>query len=1106
MPTRLISIPFALGQDEETAPRELPLGPLREAVNVRQRRGKSFGVRADYTAALMTEFDGTLVPYGLYNLNGRLLALGDRLFAGFPSDLFEYVQQPGGAWKGTLAVGATGTRVPPITRLRNVGQVPDSTSQVQAARVAAVNGLVCLVYGFGSPTGGATSYVHIFRADTDATVLLQAISASNARPVAVGNSFWILGVDAGNDVIGFRFNTLADDSLQASVVLYAGTVTSGIFDGGPVGGASQFIFAARDGSTTAIRVFTEAGAVFASWAGPAVASDTLVIEADSVAGQAVIATRVGAADVQLTTYHLPTSLVDPATILAGPTAVFGEAVTGSMSLTRNGLGTPSGQLFSEDTGNRVLCARIFFSTHVRTLKAFHNYALAGQGVNAACGPLTPVRSGDFSNQIVIADLLDTSSIYAAAQADAHIANPLIGAVGKGGNICLDASTGLFYWSRIVEGTDGQTIPIVAEFAAASTARRQACQVGNELFVAGAMPLSFDGRAVVESGFLERPVFVSSTPGVIGGSLVSGATYDWVAIYAFTNSQNRIIRSQVSDIQTLTLSATQNGVTFSIFAPHTLRKQLATGSVPTISVYRTDATALATTVEITGTEVVNPPSASLNGQSLQFFVTDTIGTTPFVVTFGVGDTTPAAISATINAVTTTRLTAAPDAGRIKLTVTQTGAGVLLQIFGTTGATILGFPANTTVEGETTFVRGSIFHLAATAVVPASNELGQAVTVIDTKSDATLLLAETLYTQGEQGDLTGILEREAPPSCDFCCAVGSRAFLGGLPDRSEVAISFALAPAEALAFSSTFSFRANVDGDVTAVASLDGVPIAFTKDSIYSFNSQLPNDQGADGELGPPVRIPSEGGCDNANSIIETSMGLFYQARDTKLMLLPRGRGAAPTWIGKLVQDALVSFPTVTGVAYADEDHCILFTCQNAGGTASTILVFDLRIGQWYRDTFASAQVIKAPVEYLGRLAYIDGVTVRLQSSSLTPATFIPWNAKTGSLMLFGGPEWGKLVSITVEGEQRGACQLRARISYDDGVTFTNMKTFTLTQAVGTSVCCQWWPNIRKGTAFVLDFQVLTNGSATEGVILNHYTLEVEQAAPVARRRTSTAERG
>jgi hypothetical protein len=1084
---------------------------------VRQRRLKAFGMRADYLAQAMDDFGGsTITPFDIYNLNGRLFVLGNRQTllanAQAPTDLFELISPAGetsGTWKGTLPPDGTGTRVPCITALRNIGQAPDATAQVQAARVAAVNGFVCLAYGFGTASGGATSHVHIFRADTDSTILRESVAISNARVVVAGDSFWIIGVNSANDLLGYRFDVTGDFELQSPVTLYTGTVTSSIFDACSVSNTSitQFAVFLRDGSTTVIRRFNEAGTQQTSFAGPAVAPDVMVIEADAQENEILVATRVGSADVNLSTYNLTTNA-----LVAGPTAMFGEAVSGSLSIVRGLLSGSVADLITEDATDRVLRSRFITANHLgNTVTATHNYRLGGQGVRSTLGVIQPVISGDQSNQLLVFDLDNDAVIYVGAQNDDQIANPLIGAVGKGGQCCFDATTSRHYWARILEGTDGQAIAGVSEFIVASTARRQLCQVGNAALLAGAVPSSFDLRQVVESGFLERPTFVSIASSATGGDLIPGATYDYVAIFQWIDGQNRITRSRLSDVQQVTLGATHNGVTAVIYAPHTMRKDSVSGSVPVISLYRVDATEITTNAEVTGTETVTPPSSSLNGQSLQLFVTDSSGgPDPFVVTFGPTDDDADTIAATINAVTTGRLTATNVGEHIKLTVDDPGEGSLLQIFGTTGGLILGIPANTTSSGTSTFVRGTVFHLAASAVVPVTDAFGQSVTLVDNTSDEDLLEAETLYTNAEQGALSGILQREAPPPFRFCAAVGARAFLGGLPDPSEVAISFELSPGETLAFSSEPGFRAFVDGDVTAVGSLDGQPVAFTADAIYRFPFSFPDDQGKDGELGPPVRIPSEGGCGNEFSLLETSIGLFYQARDTKLMILPRG-GTAPVWIGQLVQDSLADFPNIVGTAYVDEDHCALFCCQNAAGTASIILVYDLKIGQWYRDEFASAQVIKASVDYLGRLAYIDTATVRLQSSSLTPSTFIPYNAMSGSLAPFyshGGH--GSFIQTTINGEFRGNATLQCRISYDDGVTFTTLatKTFaTPTFAVGQSFTVQWYPRVRKGSTFVLDFPVTAlAGAATAGLILNSYTIEVIDAQPIARQRTTSSQRG
>src|SRR3972149_10735044 len=258
MPTRLVSIPFALGFDEETAPRELPMGPLREAVNVRQRRGSAFGMSPDFPLATMTAADGTLVARDLYNLNGRLFALGDSQGASDspPSDLFEYVQQPGGEWRGSVPAGGIGSRVPPRGAVRNIGQPPAQTQDVKTSRVAAVNGIVCVAHGFGASGGGDTSYVHIFRASTDSTPVFQAIPASHPR------------------VAGAAGAVLA---VQALVTLYTGTVTTNIYSACSVNAASivEFAFIVRDGAGTVIRRFNEAGGQQTRFAGAAVAATGL---------------------------------------------------------------------------------------------------------------------------------------------------------------------------------------------------------------------------------------------------------------------------------------------------------------------------------------------------------------------------------------------------------------------------------------------------------------------------------------------------------------------------------------------------------------------------------------------------------------------------------------------------------------------------------------------------------------------------------------------------------------------------------------------------------------------------------------------------------------
>ncbi len=966
------------------------MGPFREVINIRQRRGSQFGMRADYLAQDMDGFDGTVTPYDIYSLNGKLLVLGNwqTLSTPSPTDIFDFVDQPGGTWKGTLPTGAAGIRVPAVTAIRNVGQPPDIEEAVSTASVAAVNGLVCLVYG------ASTHYVHIFDPETDSTILLdEVVGLFEAKVVAAGNSFWIVGVNSSTqDLDGYRFDTTSSDSLSSATVLFAGTVTSNLFSVCQVNDGSIVQFAAfcRNGAgVTRILRFNEAGVAQASFAGPAVSPDAMSIEADADVNHIVVATRVGTADVVVHTYNLTTNA-----LIDGPDSMFGENVTGDIHLVRLGLNQAFVDLYAEDaeaTGDEILVSRFQSGAHgTASARAIHGYTMGGRGCASARGPIMPLVSADASNHLVSFDFGNGSDdILVCAQLDPHIAR------GTGfvlGGCTRDPGTGKLYWARIFEGTDTQLTCCVSEFLVSDTGRRQAVAIGNELLISGGCPIVYDSRQVSESGFLERPVFISSTPSNGAGALTPSSNYKYVAVFKWTNGQNRLCQSKVSQIREVTTGASDDTVTHTLYAPHTLKLDASSGSAPTVSLYRTEA------------------------------------------------------------------------------------------------------------------NGSIFQLDTIAKVPLSNTFGQPITIVSTISDADLLDEEPVYTQGEDGQLTGVLQNDPPPPFRYCATVGQRVFIGGLPDESEVAISKELAPAEALAFSESFAFRARVEGTVTAVGGLDGIPIAFTAERIYRFPGLLPNDNGAEGQLGPALVIPSEGGCEDWRSVIETSHGLFYKARDGKLMLLPRGDGA-PVWIGERVRDTLASFPNIVATAYSDEDHCVAFFCQNELGTVSTILVFDLRIGQWYRDTFASAQVIRAATSYRGRLAYIDTATVRLQSSSLTPSAFIEYNAKTGSIVAFDHE--GRLISVTTGGEFRGNCQVRLRISYDDGVNFANLATKTFTTAggfvQGQSIAIQWFPRIRRCSTFVLDFQVLTNGTPSEGMLLNEYVLEV-LGERVGRQRTASTERG
>lgn len=1103
-----------MGQDESFSPIELPAGPLRECINVRQRAFHSFGVRPDFPSVAMTEYGGTLVPYDLYALNGRLVALGDRQGKGRPTDLYSFVQQSVANWKGTLGVGISGNAMPPVTALRNVGIPQESGTLVGCARVASVNGVVCLAYGTASASVGVGCFVHIFKASTDETLLATTSTLTNPRVVVAGNSLWVVGVDAANDLVGQRYDTTTSTGLGAPVNLYTGTVQVNIYDAASIKSLAGFVVLIRDNTNALlIRRYNEAGVQQQAIAGPipGTAVGNVAVEADNTANRIVIAYKP-TGDALVQTYNLTTGVS-----VIGPTAIFGTTVAANIYLQRLTNGVAGMMLIARTTGTTNIKTAVFSENVLAvTQKNIINYTPAGRPIMGAGYVIAPMTTAAAENHLLfLAD--DTSAITGAAIPAAILDNGVAGPIPineniEGGDTCTDTTTGKSYWARLAIGTDGKVAPFVTELVVGATTRRRSCQLGNGLFVAGGLGLYFDGRNCVESGYQERPSFSVVPAGTTVGALLPGASYDYVAIWTYQDALNLVSRSRVSDIKSVTLTTAQNAASMTIYSPHTLRRDSNTGAASTIEVYRTHAELLTTRAAIVSSRDFNAFPAVAGDFNLKTLVLSIDGTANQTVTFGAADNDLAEIVAAINA-QTVLCTAAVVGNVFSISSDTDGAlGSVLVVSGTAtdpGAGNVGLFPTQVDTGTTTAVKGTVFQRCGIVSVIASNDLGTAYAFTDTMSDATLLSQVPLYTNAERGALSGILEHEGPPPFEFSATVGNRVIIGGLVDRSEVRVSKELFPGETLAFSGDAAFRARVDGDVTQVAELgSSFPVVFTADRVYVLPNTFPDDNGNNGALGPPQELDVEEGCVNANSVCATSIGVFYQSRTGKLMLLQQGTA---TWVGKQIQTTLAAFPNITGAVYVELDNCVVFTCQNLAGNASVNLVFDLLIHQWMKDTFSGAQVNKASADYQGRLAYIDTALVRLQSLSLTPSAFISYSIKTGSLNPFGGDGWGRMPSVTVPFQFRGNAKLRLSVSYDDGRTFSVCKTFEFTLATGWVVDqfdhAQWWPARVKGFSYVLLWEVLpdTGNTASEGLILQRYTVELDGAKP-NRARLASAQKG
>lgn len=384
---------------------------------------------------------------------------------------------------------------------------------------------------------------------------------------------------------------------------------------------------------------------------------------------------------------------------------------------------------------------------------------------------------------------------------------------------------------------------------------------------------------------------------------------------------------------------------------------------------------------------------------------------------------------------------------------------------------------------------------------SGAFAAAVSIVDEATDAEILEQEVVYSQGSRGSLSGPLEHNFARPCQYLWAKRSRLITGRLDNPAEWQQSKELFPSEPVQFSDFPGFFGRVRDDITAVASQDDVDFVFTRDESYAIGGVGPDDNG-NGDFAAPRLIPGDAvGCVDWRSVVASSQGVWFQSHPDRLQMIPRGGGAAQ-WLGQPVRDTLAAFPRIVGAAVCSEDNTITWACQNAAGTASRLLAFDTRAGQWFVDELAElgGAVVQALCEHEGRLVLVADNEVWRQSATDTLTAAMATTVELGPFSPHGGPDgWGKLVGWTLTGECRGAAELDCDISYDDGTerdpAGDDPFTFDAVQ-VSQSVSAQWFPTRRKGSRYVVRFRQTAEAGGS-GIAYNAVTLQVQAAAKPAR---------
>jgi hypothetical protein len=566
--------------------------------NLRLDLDGRLGVRPGNTALGTSTYSaGTLTAYDLANFSGRLVAIGDQAAQSRPTDIFEYVNAKA-LWRASAGEDSgqfTAPRLPRCTAAREVGKIPDQAADVRLVSVACGGGMVCEAVGLQDDS----TRVHIFSPTSDQTIVLTTLNVHTPRVLYAGTKFWIIGQDASDlDIKGFSFDPSADETLSSATVIVA--LAARVNDlAAAQTGSSDFTVAYATATNVEAKRCNSSGAVQSTFTVTAAGTS---IEAVAVCGNSggtrlTFAWQEGSTGAYFLKTHSQTG-----TAVIGPTSLFGGAVVTSWR--RLGMcqaGTVisiCGMQNDGSTTDVVMQTCVNESTHSLSgssvyADAFLMAAPAAVGSDFFVGVVDSMAAaeGFGTNQLV-----EQLTKFPQCFKDATLAgwSSTFGAENAISSIGV-ASTTLYWGNKIQsiaprdpdETIPGGSSPTVTELQTASTARRQMAQVANQLHIAGALPLVYDGRYVVEQGFAEKPS-VSLVAGT-AGSIPNGVVFVQ-SVWEMVDSRGNILRSQASAPESITLAGANDSITATSSTPHSLRRhplvQAQGGITIRVGFYRT----------------------------------------------------------------------------------------------------------------------------------------------------------------------------------------------------------------------------------------------------------------------------------------------------------------------------------------------------------------------------------------------------------------------------------------------------------------------------------------------------------------------------------------
>lgn len=576
--------PFGKGLHQENDPRLQDPGTPRAVENLIRTKNGRLRPRRDYETLAMTGQSGVtgIRLFDLHEFSDRLLAFGRcDVSSSVPygtdaaADIFDLVEEPTHTWARapTSELGA-GTRARFLAR---VGRKPSSINRVD---VAAGGGRVCVVYDvvLRPDSGSVLSVgVMVFDAESDTAILVDGITGvERPRVCFVNGVFFITAVQTSDNSINLYSYTPASgsslvtltDPVAAGASIDAYDLSASVATSS---GLNTFwIGVCRSDTTTAIRGCNSSGTVTFTTAGPVVLGDMITVFHHDTGGTQrlhVCIVRDTTLNIDLYTYLPPATAIavtttniftpldglsqpglclDPAsstrilitlTVLSGAVQqLFGRAINFTTHANGNFQQMLNRAFTDCNSKTALIKGRVFFAINTAEEVGFTTHAL--------------LRVTDTLNQDVYRPVCVVDRFLGHELDRPHLPS-----------IAYDSSTDLLYWVMSTEDEDRTAAPKVVEMRVCGTDRRQTCQLGDVLYISGAIVQDFDGRSATEAGgFLTRPFISNGIISGSGGSLTNGGIYQFIAVSETRDAKQRRSQSAPSNLVEVSLAGTAIDVT------------------------------------------------------------------------------------------------------------------------------------------------------------------------------------------------------------------------------------------------------------------------------------------------------------------------------------------------------------------------------------------------------------------------------------------------------------------------------------------------------------------------------------------------------------------